>query len=103
MQSLEDILKELDEADISEEEMEAERRMEELLAGEMVRATFSAFLFQLQKMILPELEIKRTPTETYREATKGSICEIERKRKRRGTYDSATQSNKMKQDENELS
>eukprot|EP00904_Undaria_pinnatifida_P000457 jgi/Undpi1/10411/HiC_scaffold_29.g12861.m1 len=35
MQSLEDILKELDEADISEEEMEAERRMEELLAGEM--------------------------------------------------------------------
>lgn len=38
VQSLEDILKELDEDEMSDEEQEAERRMEELLAGELVRA-----------------------------------------------------------------
>ena len=35
VQSLEDILKELDEEDEDEDEQEAERRMEELLAGEL--------------------------------------------------------------------
>lgn len=36
VQSLEDILKELDEEEVADEELELERRMEELLAGEMV-------------------------------------------------------------------
>ncbi|CAM9743310.1 unnamed protein product, partial [Laminaria digitata] len=39
MQSLEDILKELDEPEESEEDLEAERLMEALLAGEMVSPT----------------------------------------------------------------
>ena len=41
MQSLEDILKALDEPEeISEEDLDAERLMEALLAGEMVNATY---------------------------------------------------------------
>lgn len=36
VQSLEDILKSLDEEEVDEDEQEAERRMEELLAGELV-------------------------------------------------------------------
>lgn len=44
VQSLEDILKELDEEDEpSDEEQEAERRMEELLAGELVGGTAVCF------------------------------------------------------------
>lgn len=48
VQSLEDILKELDEEDeLSDEEKEAERRMEELLAGELVRVRVRAWLLSL--------------------------------------------------------
>lgn len=44
VQSLEDILKELDEEDeFSDEDLEIERRLEELLAGEMVSCYFRCF------------------------------------------------------------
>lgn len=45
VQSLEDILKELDEEDeFSDEDLEIERRLEELLAGEMVSCFFRSFV-----------------------------------------------------------
>lgn len=54
VQSLEDILKELDQEDeLSDEEQEAERRMEELLAGELVRATNCCCLLCQYEACLP--------------------------------------------------
>lgn len=46
VQSLEDILKELDEEETSDEELELERRMEELLMGELVWRRFVFRLFR---------------------------------------------------------